>query len=89
MPRETGEHSTQFPNKESRYQCWESRDKLWECLDLGGTDETCKEFRNKYVELCPGTWVKHFDRKRKYQLFKEQINQGYEPLDSQARRNEG
>ncbi|MPC16791.1 hypothetical protein E2C01_009628 [Portunus trituberculatus] len=36
MPREAGEHRTHFPDKEARYQCWDSRDKFWACIDSGG-----------------------------------------------------
>ncbi|XP_063597139.1 cytochrome c oxidase assembly factor 6 homolog [Penaeus indicus] len=80
MPRSEGEKSTTFPNKEARYMCWDARDKFWECLDAGGTSESCKNLREKYEESCPFTWVKHFDRKRNYLIFKEQMKQGYEPL---------
>ncbi|XP_042216154.1 cytochrome c oxidase assembly factor 6 homolog isoform X2 [Homarus americanus] len=89
MPRETSEKSSHFPNKESRYQCWDSRDKFWECLDAGGNEEVCKELRNKYIELCPAMWVKHFDRKRNYLVFKEQMKHGYEPLDSTRTKEPG
>ncbi|XP_045582936.2 cytochrome c oxidase assembly factor 6 homolog isoform X1 [Procambarus clarkii] len=89
MPREISEKSSQFPDKEARYQCWDSRDKYWECLDSGGTDESCKELRNMYNEHCPSTWVKHFDRKRSYLIFKEQMKQGYEPLDFEPRKVKG
>merc|ERR1712212_445048 len=81
MPREEGEKSTAFPDKESRYQCWDARDKFWACLDAGGTEDSCKALRSRYAETCPSTWVKHFDRKRNYLIFKEQMKQGYEPLE--------
>ncbi|KAK7084801.1 Cytochrome c oxidase assembly factor 6 [Halocaridina rubra] len=81
MPREEGVKTTSFPNKEARYQCWNSRDKYWECLSGGGTEGTCKEFRKQYEEDCPSAWIKHFDRKRNYDVFKEQMKHGYEPLD--------
>lgn len=81
MPREGGEKSSYFLRKESRYQCWDSRDKYWECLDSRGTEESCEELRKMFIETCPGAWVKHFDRKRDYLIFKEQMKQGYEPVD--------
>ncbi|XP_045109408.1 cytochrome c oxidase assembly factor 6 homolog isoform X1 [Portunus trituberculatus] len=89
MPREAGEHRTHFPDKEARYQCWDSRDKFWACIDSGGTDESCKELRNKYTEHCPSTWVKHFDRKYHYLRFKEKMKYGYDPIDTTGTKNEG
>ncbi|XP_066584527.1 cytochrome c oxidase assembly factor 6 homolog [Prorops nasuta] len=65
-----------FINKEARLKCWNYRDEYWKCLDQGKTDSDCKEFRNQYEKFCPGQWVKHFDRKRDYLKFKEQIEAG-------------
>jgi len=81
MPREDGEKSTAFPNKEARARCWDSRDKFWECLDAGGNDDTCAELRKMYVDSCPNTWVKHFDRKKNYLVFKEKMKVGYDPIE--------
>merc|ERR1711970_494688 len=81
MPREDGEKSASFPNKEARYRCWDARDKFWECLDAGGTTESCAELRKIYEDSCPSTWVKHFDRKKNFLEFKEQMKVGYDPID--------
>ncbi|KAK3870498.1 hypothetical protein Pcinc_024289 [Petrolisthes cinctipes] len=82
MPREEGVKASQFPNKEARYQCWDARDKYWQCLDNGGTEESCKELRSGYESLCSASWVKHFDRKREYLIFKEQMKDGYDPVEA-------
>ncbi|XP_069173615.1 uncharacterized protein [Procambarus clarkii] len=47
MPREISEKSSQFPDKEARYQCWDSRDKYWECLDSGGEEATTLRVRQE------------------------------------------
>lgn len=74
-----------FPTKEERTRCWGARDKYWECLDKNegaNKDNVCKEFRQLYEKSCTSQWVKHFDRKRNYLIFKEKIEkEGYEPLD--------
>ncbi|XP_064091159.1 cytochrome c oxidase assembly factor 6 homolog [Macrobrachium nipponense] len=85
MPREQGEKTTAFPGKEERYLCWNSRDEFWKCIDSGGTAESCKELRKLYEEHCPSTWVKHFDRKHKYEKFKELMKEGYEPLNDKEK----
>lgn len=74
-----------FPTKEQRAKCWGAKDKYWECLDTNdGQDSVCKEFRKLYENSCSGQWVKHFDRKRNYLLFKEKIEtEGYEPLNEE------
>ena len=72
-----------FPNKEERTKCWNCRDDYWKCLDEGKPDTECKKFREQYEKFCPALWVKHFDRKREYLKFKEQIEQGgYVPEES-------
>ncbi|XP_023012253.2 cytochrome c oxidase assembly factor 6 homolog isoform X2 [Leptinotarsa decemlineata] len=65
-----------FPTKEERAQCWSSRDEYWSCLDKNKSsegDNICMEFRKMYEKNCTAQWVKHFDRKRNYLLFKEKI----------------
>lgn len=71
-----------FPTKEERAKCWGARDKYWECLDKQeGETSQCKEFRKLYEQSCSSQWIKHFDRKRNYLVFKNKIeNDGYEPL---------
>ncbi|CAH1108392.1 unnamed protein product [Psylliodes chrysocephalus] len=69
-----------FPTKEERTKCWSARDQYWECLDKnsvksGDTKDinVCAEFRKMYEQSCSAQWVKHFDRKRNYLIFKEKI----------------
>ncbi|KAG5309931.1 COA6 factor, partial [Pseudoatta argentina] len=70
-----------FPNKEDRIKCWSRRDEYWQCLDEGKSQAECIEFRKQYEKFCPSQWVKHFDRKRDYLKFKEQIETGGTCLD--------
>lgn len=82
-----------FPTREERAKCWSARDKYWECLDKNNiqgspnsNDKVCKEFRQFYEQNCSAQWVKHFDRKRNYLVFKEKIEkEGYEPLESEKK----
>lgn len=73
-----------FPTKEERTKCWSARDKYWECLDKNGPnpkESVCAEFRKMFETSCSAQWVKHFDRKKSYLVFKEKIEKdGYEPL---------
>ena len=79
-----------FPDKEKRTKCWSSRDKYWSCLDnlpsaIRGTDEEllhCLDLRKLFQGSCSAIWVKHFDRKRQYSIFKEELQKtNYEPID--------
>ncbi|KAL6439384.1 hypothetical protein ACFW04_003911 [Cataglyphis niger] len=65
-----------FPNKEDRLNCWSRRDEYWQCLDESKSQVECIELRKQYEKFCPSQWVKHFDRKRDYLKFKEQIEKG-------------
>ncbi|XP_055694496.1 cytochrome c oxidase assembly factor 6 homolog [Lutzomyia longipalpis] len=86
---------SEFPTKEERTQCWNNKDRYWECLDknapthstTGGDAEpkACLELRKAFEKSCPGQWVKHFDRKRSYELFKRRMESGYDPLDKSAK----
>ncbi|OQR70529.1 cytochrome C oxidase [Tropilaelaps mercedesae] len=73
-----------FPNKEVRQACWNARDSYWSCLDKNKDEEQpCKTIRDSFEKMCPSTWVKHFDRKRDYNKFKDRImNEGFDPLDA-------
>ncbi|EFN80007.1 Uncharacterized protein C1orf31-like protein [Harpegnathos saltator] len=65
-----------FLSKSDREKCWSRRDDYWKCLDENKSSEECLEFRKQYEKFCPSQWVKHFDRKRDYLKFKEQIEKG-------------
>jgi len=72
-----------YPNKEQRTKCYTARDGLWSCLDTNEDNiKKCVEFRKQFENFCPKQWVTHFDRKREYLKYKDQIeNKGYEPID--------
>ena len=77
MAAEDPKKGEKFMKKAERKQCWDARDEYWSCLDkylASGDDsavkEQCKQFRDKYTEFCPPTWVTHFDRKYRYEKFK-------------------
>ena len=73
-----------FMKKAERQACWGARDEFWNCLDKIGGDSTnaCQKFRDKYEEMCPPTWVVHFDRKYQYEKFKSRLKtEGYEKID--------
>lgn len=79
-----------FPDKKQRQKCWDGRDQYWQCLDKYAPEYSpssgepgpseCAKLRKLYEAVCPGQWVKHFDRKRTYEQFKEKMNAGYDPL---------
>lgn len=81
-----------FPSKSEREKCWTSRDKYWECLQkyaptysaTSGSEEPneCKQLRKLFESSCPNQWVKHFDRKRTYEQFKEKMEKGFDPINA-------
>ncbi|XP_018784256.1 PREDICTED: cytochrome c oxidase assembly factor 6 homolog [Bactrocera latifrons] len=80
-----------FPTKEERTRCWASRDEYWECLNENApkhsstsgekVPDVCQKLRKAFEGSCPRQWVKHFDRKRTYEQFKERMEKGYDPLE--------
>ena len=72
-----------FMKKAERAACWGARDELWSCLDkVGEKVEECKLFREKYVDMCPASWVVHFDRKYHYEKLKVRLNSdGHQKID--------
>lgn len=79
-----------FPDKSQREVCWNARDHYWECLDKHniGPDQAsppaCDAVKKDFEKLCPAQWVKHFNRKREYNIFKEKLEkEGYQaPLNT-------
>lgn len=80
----------EFKNKEQRLQCYNSRDAYYECLDQQEkkTDQkeqqviACKNFYEKFEQLCGSKWTEHFVRKRDYLRFKDRIEkEGFESVD--------
>lgn len=83
-----------FPDKAKRTKCWDSRDNYWQCLEknapehstTGGQEEpsACISLRKIFESNCPAQWVKHFDRKRSYEQFKEKMQAGFDPVDQSS-----
>ncbi|XP_005191662.1 cytochrome c oxidase assembly factor 6 homolog [Musca domestica] len=84
-----------FLNKEERTKCWGARDDYWKCLSENAPQhsstsgekvpDACKKLRKLFETSCPGTWVKHFDRKRTYEQFKQKMEQGVDPLEEHTK----
>ncbi|KAL9880989.1 cytochrome c oxidase assembly factor 6 homolog [Glossina fuscipes] len=84
-----------FPTKEQRIKCWSSRDEYWKCLSENAPQHSstsgenvpnaCERLRKLFETHCPGQWVKHFDRKRTYEQFKERMERGYDPLEETSK----
>lgn len=82
-----------FPDKAKRQECWNARDTYWQCLDKNAPNYSatsgeegpsmCAKLRKLFETACPGQWVKHFDRKRTYEQFKEKMNSGYDPVSQE------
>lgn len=85
-----------YPDKEARSVCWTARDEYWACLEKHAPKHSCTSgapeppqcvaLRKLYESRCPSQWVKHFDRKRTYEQFKQKMAEGYEPLDEGAKK---
>lgn len=64
------------PNKFKRKECWDSRDKFFECLTKNGIDNSmdpkekskvdlnCGDLLKEFEGKCVASWVKHFQDKR-------------------------
>ncbi|CAG0911649.1 unnamed protein product, partial [Cyprideis torosa] len=61
-------------------------DVYWECLDKHPGDqekaeEKCSQFRELFEKNCPHAWVTHFDRRRRYEAYKEKfLKEGPDPV---------
>jgi len=83
-----------FPTKEERAKCWNNRDAFWACLDSTAPQhsstsgekvpEQCVKLRKLFETSCPSQWVKHFDRKRNYEMFKERMKEGFDPIENKS-----
>ncbi|CAI2738107.1 unnamed protein product [Dicrocoelium dendriticum] len=70
--------------KEDRDKCWSARDNYWNCVtELLKKPENRelreKELRNRcigereaYEAICPAVWIELFDKKKEFELFKQQ-----------------
>lgn len=46
------------PNATERKACWNSKDKLWKCLDDNGDKaEHCHKYQSEFEANCPAQWV--------------------------------
>jgi len=82
------EKETHFMKRAQRKACWEAKDALWGCLDKvkGDADPSsvCKQARDLYEQMCPQSWVVHFDRKYHYEKFKIKLKtEGFSSADEQ------
>ncbi|XP_021347354.1 cytochrome c oxidase assembly factor 6 homolog [Mizuhopecten yessoensis] len=53
--------------KQSRKECYSSRDAYWKCLDRTPeslAESKCKTFSQEYEKSCHPSWVIHFNIKR-------------------------
>ncbi len=80
-----GAKGEKFMKKAEREQCWKARDAFWDCMNSNGEKaELCKSTRAAFEKMCPGTWVKHFDRKFDYDKFKrDALEMGYQKIDDE------
>eukprot|EP00127_Corallochytrium_limacisporum_P000592 Clim_evm7s21 gene=Clim_evmTU7s21 len=64
----------QPPTKSERQQCYEHRDKYFDCLAESGDDrEKCKELRDEALRYCPNSWIRHFEKVRKFEKAKKRL----------------
>ncbi len=79
----SGVKGERFLRKAEREACWGAKDRFWDCLRANGERaERCGEARRGFEDLCPPTWVQHFDRKFQYEKFKAKLeSEGYQKLD--------
>nr|CUU99151.1 hypothetical transcript [Hymenolepis microstoma] len=63
--------------KENRDRCWAARDEFYTCvLDVQVQKmkrpfdpidySQCREIRKRYRSVCPGTWIKLYDKRHNY-----------------------
>ena len=79
----SGVKGERFLRKAEREACWKAKDAFWVCMRRNDEQaDRCTETRRGFEQLCPATWVTHFDRKFQYEKFKVKLEtQGYQALD--------
>ena len=79
------EEKEKFLRKKEREICWGARDQFWKCMTNNNEDmDKCKETRQGFIDVCPSTWVTHFDRKFQYEKFKKKLDkEGFQAADEQ------
>ncbi|ELU17933.1 hypothetical protein CAPTEDRAFT_172907 [Capitella teleta] len=78
--------TAKYLNKTERAACWKHRDSYFDCLTLNNEDanKCVKQFKD-YEDSCPKAWVIHFLRKRSFDKMKEQMDKGFDPIDSKTK----
>lgn len=70
-----GKH-VEMSRNSSRKVCWEKRDAYFACLDKNDNlSESCTPEKDEYYKICPGSWIKHFNKLRIQAIYKSGINQ--------------
>ena len=65
-----------FASGEEKAACLGARDNYWACLDREakqGPGPGCSQLRAFFTAACPAHWVRHFDKKKSYLQFKENL----------------
>jgi len=68
-----------FLNRDARKLCWGARDAFFACVDSNGPD-ACAAQLSEYTAHCPSQWVRHFNKKRDYDRYRERMAQGFDPV---------
>lgn len=75
------------PNKSKRLECWDSRDKFFECLtkhnidnsvdpkEKDNVEKNCGAERSEFKNKCVASWFKYFQEKRFSDLTRERYIQ--------------
>lgn len=86
----TDKTSDDMLNKQSRVQCWNTRDAYYNCLN-GNNIYTfpdsndkyiCNEQKIEYNKSCARTWIEYFNEKRVNEYKKKQFMQEIEEKNS-------
>ncbi|KYQ92517.1 cytochrome c oxidase subunit VIb [Tieghemostelium lacteum] len=58
----------------NRKECWNARDKYFECLDKNSENElACTQFYNTFKDSCLNSWCEYFIKKRKQDKLKQEF----------------
>lgn len=83
------------PNKSKRTECWDARDKFFDCLasnnidnslepkEQASVEKNCGDLRNNFQEKCVASWFKYFQEKRYNDLIRERYIKKLESENAQ------
>ncbi|KAI5959273.1 uncharacterized protein KGF55_005423 [Candida pseudojiufengensis] len=83
------------PDKRQRVQCWDSRDRFFQCLDehyidnsldpkeISKVNSKCGDIKQKFEKDCVKSWVKYFQEKRTNDLIRTRYIQKLESEGAQ------